>query len=106
MLTFEEARQRAAAQLTLEYRGPGEFYVAPWGYEDARDYLLIVGAREAIVGNDPRYDVADDQQVTIDKGAGILRRVNALDNLDRTWRPAGNWSQAPTEGTGDEITVR
>jgi hypothetical protein len=105
MLTFEEARQRATAQLVNDYRGPGTFYVAPWGYEDDADYLLITGAREAIEGNDPRYDVADDLQLTMDKRAGILRRTNALDNLARTWRTAGNWSQAPTEGTGDEITI-
>lgn len=97
MLTFDDARARADAQLRPIYEGPGTFHVAEYGWEDATDYALIVGPIEAEVPEPaPEMIVADDVQTLVDKRAGILQRVNALANRGRDWREVGDWSKAPS----------
>jgi len=85
-------------QLAREFGGPGTFFVAEWGWQDATDYALIVGSREAILNDDSSFIAVDDQQVYVDRQSGSLRRVIALDNLWRDWQEVGKWDEAPLWG--------
>jgi hypothetical protein len=71
MLSFTEARDRATEQLAPDWgERPGTFYVAPWGFQDAEDYLVIVGAQEFIEGLDTSYVSYDDLVTYVDKDTG------------------------------------
>ena len=90
-ITFDDARAIAASLLGATWDRPGTFHVAEWGRGDDAAWLVIVGAREAIVGGDYTYTVADDAAYLVDRTTGRLTREHAIRIADRieNMRPVG-----------------
>ena len=65
------------------WTGPGTFYLAPTGFEDARSFNVILGAREALVDGDPRYVGIEGVLVLVDKSTGAISRHVYLDDRAR-----------------------
>ena len=84
MQTFDQARETALASERRSWRpGDGMLYAEPAGLEDARGWLVIVGAREWLVDGNSDYARLDDRVVTIDKLTGRVEVINAIDDADR-----------------------
>lgn len=98
VLTFEEARQVVddAERERWRITGDGEFFVAPWGEEDATHYCVHVGAREWLVDDDIGYAIPDDPARLVSKRTGEIELVIVMPNLDRleAMTPVGD--QAPS----------
>ena len=82
MITFEEARERATASLAPSWN-LGTFMVAEYGFEDADDFLLITGAREAILGDELAFIEFSGLVTIVNKETGDVDRLIYLDDLER-----------------------
>lgn len=92
MVTFEEARATVDHALRPGWpRDGGTFVVLPYGWEDDRAWLVIAGAREALVDGDDSFSVMDAPALLVDKATGQLERLPVVANADRldAMRPAG-----------------
>jgi hypothetical protein len=72
VITFEEARERATEAVLAEWDGPGTFYCAPDGYEDAQAFLVTIGAEEWLVDGDADFAVLGDPLILVDKVTGAV----------------------------------
>lgn len=90
-MTFDEARKAATTRYRDTWVGPGTFYVAPWGFEDALAYLVLVGAREDILEGDPDFIDTSGEVVLVDKLNGRVSTADYLDTMGRVRQmtPAG-----------------
>lgn len=80
--TFEQARQLAQeinAPAWRDLKNPGEYMVAPYGYEDAEAYLIVDGAREYLEGGDDDFEVLDKPLTMVMKDTGELFHVQYLE---------------------------
>lgn len=83
-VTFEQARTIVEEALRAEWSPElGELYVAPYGFEDARAWQVVAGARESLVDDDPEYDLLDWPLLLVDKATGQLERLPVLEHLER-----------------------
>ena len=82
-ITFEEARNRVADATEGDWDGPGTYYVAPDGYEDAGAFLVTVGAEEWLAANHPDYSVPGDPLFLVDKQTGAVTVLSELADHDR-----------------------
>lgn len=76
-VTFEEARQIVDDALRPEWArnyepGDGTFMVAESGFENATHYLVIVGAREFLIGDDESFIRMDPPSLFVNKQTGEL----------------------------------
>ena len=72
-ITFDEARTIVLARYYTEWEDiVTEPAVAEVGYENSDEWLMIVGAREFIVGGDPNYRILDDAAYIVNKRTGQL----------------------------------
>ncbi|MEI2728327.1 MAG: hypothetical protein V9E85_04390 [Candidatus Nanopelagicales bacterium] len=79
-ISFDMAREIIDAVERPEWEGPGTYYVAPWGSENAEEYLLITGARESIVDKDPRYLLLGEELPFVNRATGkVIYRVQLPD---------------------------
>ncbi|MBC7723341.1 MAG: hypothetical protein H7146_01130 [Burkholderiaceae bacterium] len=83
MITFDDAKRLADEALRDTWDGHGTFYVAPTGFEDAMEFNVIVGAREALVDGDARYVEVGGLLVVVDKETGAVSRRVYLDDRVR-----------------------
>lgn len=73
MTTWDEARALAETELRPQWRhDSGTFYVAPWGYQDAEVFQVIVGAREWLEGGQSAYADEDGPIVLVEKDTGTI----------------------------------
>lgn len=87
--TFEQARQLAQeinAPAWRDLKNPGEYMVAPWGYEDADAWLVVDGAREYLEGGDDDFEVLDKPLSLVMKDTGELFHIQYLEAQDRVDR--------------------
>lgn len=61
----------------------GTFTVLDDGREGEHDYLVVAGARESLVDDDPDYDLLDPPALFVSKTTGMLERAVLIDNLER-----------------------
>jgi hypothetical protein len=85
VLTFEDARQIVddAERERWRFEGDGEFFVAPWGEEDATHYCVHVGAREWLVDGDIGFCRVGDPVRLVSKRTGEIELAIVLDDRDR-----------------------
>jgi len=91
-IDFQEARRLADVALRPDWdprygetsdTPAGTFYVAPWGWEDAWAYQVVVGAQEYLEGGDILYAGTDDTVVLVTKASGKVRLESFLALEDR-----------------------
>lgn len=91
-LSFEQARQRVDDARRPKWQGPGEYMVQDYGYENAEQFNIIDGAKEALVDMNPDYLAPDDVVTLVSKKTGAIRTTTypaSADYLDKM-TPVGN----------------
>jgi hypothetical protein len=84
VVTFDEAR--ALVELEMRERWAperGTLFVAPWGREDATSWLVVAGAREALVDNDLSFEWTDAPLVLVDKDSGAISYETVITSMAR-----------------------
>lgn len=72
-VTWAEAREIVRRALTAEWTAHhGTLYVEEEGRQDAEHYLVVAGARESLVDEDPDYDLMDQPALLVVKATGEL----------------------------------
>lgn len=74
-LTFDEARALVESQVGPSWPGPGHFATAALGYEDDTFFLVVYGAREWLVGQDPGYMAWDTPLLFVRKDTGHVEAL-------------------------------
>lgn len=80
--TFPEAMEivRAYGGALWEAAGyRGTYYVSPEGYEDDEKFLVLDGAREDLVDDDPDYAPMDKTALFVMKGSGLVVEATGLE---------------------------
>lgn len=95
MITFEEARQIAAANYFLQAETEGfefEPWVADYGYENQDFFQVICGDKLWLVEGIEELAPVDDLMRLVNKKTGEFVETNALNNLDQldSFTPVGN----------------
>ena len=81
MISYAEAVEIFNAQEKPKWDYPGEFYVAPDGYQNDEFYLLPYGPKEYVEMDDTTYEIADLPAALVNKRTGEVSFITALDNL-------------------------
>lgn len=81
-LTFADACEVVWRELAPTWH-VGTFTVMDEGREGEHDYLVVAGARESLVDDDPEYDLLDPPALFVSKATGVLERATLIDSLDR-----------------------
>lgn len=81
---FATARQIAGMIYATAYRGPGDFVVAPYGWEDDDHFVVLVGAKQWLVNGNPNYsDPDDDRCILVNKNSGAVEEHDPQDIRDK-----------------------
>ena len=87
MVTFAEAREIVRGELQSHWTpGAGTSYVAPDGFEDADYWLVRAGAREALVDDEPWFEIYDSCELVVDKTSGRFGLLHVPWHRDRLRR--------------------
>jgi hypothetical protein len=80
---FSEAqsRVRLAEEARWEAEEFGEFWIAPYGAENATHWLVIYGAREALVDGDPMFSRIDAPITLVSKATGAISHLPYMANM-------------------------
>jgi hypothetical protein len=102
--TFEQARAAVKAQNGPAWEDQdmkGTYMVAEYGKEDDELFLVIDGAKEAMVGNDPAYIVMDQPAMFVHKETGVVMEAVFLEVADRiqAMTEVGDWPEEPEDYT-------
>lgn len=84
MLTFHEAREvvkKAEGGLWADKHGT--FYVSDEGFQDKKHYLVVFGAEEWLIDQDPSYMEMDADIALVSRKDGKLTIATYLDDPDR-----------------------
>lgn len=96
MITFDQAREIIQREVAPTWQGPGSWFLAPWGYEDARGYSMIYGAREGILQADADYADTSGMVALVDKLTGELELRPYFDVRERVRKMTPCGSPEPT----------
>jgi hypothetical protein len=105
--TFDDARVAVAVHVTPLWRlTPGTMYVAPWGYEDATAWAVVVNTREALVDGDEDAMLLDAPMWLVSKATGEVERLPIPEGFARldqmtptgTGEPAELWRRVEVPG--------
>jgi hypothetical protein len=85
MITFDLARDQAqeVAARTWDGRTMGSLWAAPWGYEDAEHWQVVVGAREWLELGDEDYVLMDAPVYLVAKANGSVTVVDRLGKYEK-----------------------
>jgi hypothetical protein len=102
MITFEQARKAVKTVNEPAWEDQdmkGTYMVAPYGKEDDQFFLVIDGAEEAMVGNDPDFIVMDQPAMLVDKETGQVFEAVFLEVADRiqAMTEVGDWPEEPED---------
>lgn len=97
--TFDDARVAVAVHVTpLWRRTPGTMYVAPWGYEDADAWAVVVNTRESLVDGDEGAALLDAPMWLVSKATGEVERLPIPEGFPRLDEMTPTGSGEPAEG--------
>lgn len=82
MISYAEAVEIFTAQEKPKWDYPGEFYVAPDGYQNDDFYLLPYGPKEYVDKDDITFEIADLPAALVNKRTGEVLLITVLDNLE------------------------
>lgn len=83
-ISLERAIASVRERRTEDWAGTwGTLYVSPEGYADDRDFLVVWGAHEYLVDNDPRYLLLNNLVTFVDRETGEIRDVPHSLHLDK-----------------------
>lgn len=90
-VSFEDARQIVAKARRGAERNHGSYMIAAYGYESPQHWLVIDGAREWIVDNDPDFLYLGPGPLLVDKFTGELTELPSLYDFDyvNSFTPVG-----------------
>lgn len=83
-MDFATAVGLADAALRPSWQGPGTFFVSPEGFEDATDYLVIVGAREWLIDEVFEFSTLGGPTVFVNKATGEVTLAETIEVFDKT----------------------
>lgn len=90
-VSFEEARQIVARARRGVERDHGSYMIAAYGAESPQHWLIIDGAREWLVDNDPDFLYVGPGPLLVDKFTGELTELPSLYDFDyvNSFTPVG-----------------
>lgn len=91
---WQDARDRVRGALS-PWPHLGDLHIADYGAEDATHWRVIYGAREALVENDPFFDLMDAPVALVSKATGAIEWLDLLPNRARVWamEEFGDWPE-------------
>jgi hypothetical protein len=94
-ISFADAQRRVCAVVEgpWEVNEQGEFYLAPYGAENATHWNVIYDSRESLVDHDPMYLWMDKPITLVSKTTGEITEINYLANWDlvNAMTEVGDW---------------
>lgn len=88
MIGFDRARAIAVSAVEGSWpRTNGTLYASMDGFEDESDWIVVLGAEEWLVDEDPSFIILDSPLVVVNKKTGRYRISTYLDDparFDRT----------------------
>jgi hypothetical protein len=82
MINFQQARQFVDKYARPKWNANlGTFMVDSRGYEDDDQFLVIVGAEEALIGGKDTYQLMDPPLFLVDKTTGSINVSTTLEML-------------------------
>lgn len=93
---FSEAQTRVRLAVGPEWTDDdGELFVAPYVFEDATHWVIIYGAREALVDDDHDFDRLDPELTFVSKTTGAISHLPGLANRFRlrSMELVGDWPE-------------
>lgn len=83
-ISFDQARQIVEDD-QVGKPAAGTYFVAPWGWKDARSYLVVAGAHEWLIdGNDDFMPPLNGGvAILVDRSTGTVDRVSYIAEMDR-----------------------
>jgi len=82
MLTYGQAVELVREDVAPRWDAHGSLYVAPNGFESDSEFLVPVGAREWLVGNDAAFALISDTAVFVNKQTGLIITRSVHEHLD------------------------
>jgi hypothetical protein len=83
MITYAEALEAVELLVGFDWQEAGTFYADPAGYEDAKGYLVPIGAREWLVERKRDFIVHDDRVIFVAKDDGEITESSYMLEMAR-----------------------